>query len=110
MADILAGLRQAAKEAEEDAEKVTASTTKTAVDKAKARAAATRAACVPEELLRALGARGRGLDAGRGRAYGLSLLEVVEEVAAEAFAIGDPGHGGYFFVASGRGLIDAPQV
>ena len=93
MAGILAGLRQAAKEAEDDARKVTASTTNTAVDKAKARSALTRAARVPEELLRALGARGRGLDSGCGRAYGLSLLKVVEDVAAEAFACGEPGQG-----------------
>ena len=94
MAGILADLRQAAKQAEDDATKVTASATKTAVDKAKARAAVTRAARVPEELLRALGARGRGLDAGFRRAYGLSLLKVVEDVAAEAFACGERSLGG----------------
>ncbi|CAM9574727.1 unnamed protein product, partial [Laminaria digitata] len=42
-----------------------------------------RAARIPEELLRALGARGAGLDSG-GAAYGLSLLKAVEEIAAEA--------------------------
>lgn len=94
MADILADLQQAAKQAEDDADKVTASDTKTALDKAKARAAMTRAARIPEELLRALGARGRGLDSGLGRAYGLSLLEVVGDVAAGAFACGERSHGG----------------
>eukprot|EP00903_Cladosiphon_okamuranus_P007042 g6846.t1 len=87
--DILADLRQAAKQAEDDANKVTTSTTNTAVDKTKARSAMTRAARIPEELLRALGARGRGLNSGCGRSYGLSLLKVVEDVAAEAFACGE---------------------
>eukprot|EP00752_Nemacystus_decipiens_P011279 g10023.t1 len=94
VAGILADYRRAAKQVEDDANKVTTSTTKTAVDKAKARAAVTRAARVPEELLRALGARGRGLDSGMGRAYGLSLLKVVEDVAAEAFACGERSHEG----------------
>lgn len=93
MADILADLRQAAKLAEDDANKITTSTTNTAVDRAKARSAMTRTARVPEELLRALGARGRGLDSGYGRAYGLSLLKVVEDVAAEAFACGERSQG-----------------
>lgn len=90
---MLSDLRQAARQAEDDARRVITSTTNTAVDKAKARAAVTRAARVPEELLRALGARGRGLDSGRGRPYGLSLLKVVEDVAAEACACGERSHG-----------------
>lgn len=57
-----------------------------AIDKARTRTAAAEAARVSEGLLRALGARGRGLD--NSRAYGLSLLGVVEEVAAEAGACG----------------------
>lgn len=94
VADILADLRQAAEQAEDIANKATASSTNTAVDKAKARAAMTRAAHVPEELLRALGTRGRGLDYGCGRGYGLSLLKVVEDVAAEASASGERSQGG----------------
>lgn len=89
---ILGDLREAAKQAEQNARTVTTKTTNTAVDKAKARTAATQAARVPDELLRALGARGRGLDSG-GRPYGLALLNVVENVAAEAFACGGRSQG-----------------
>lgn len=46
-------------------------------------AAKARAARVPERLLRALGARGAGLNSG-GTVYGSSLLQVVEDIAAEA--------------------------
>lgn len=83
MTVILADLRQAAAQAEEDASTIAASSNKTAEDKAEARAAAARAASFPEQLLRALGARGRGVEAG-GRQYGLALLDVVDSVAAEA--------------------------
>lgn len=89
---ILSDLRQDAENAERNASAVAASTTKTAVDKAKTRSAATRAARVFDELLRALGARGRGLDSG-GRPYGLSLLQVVEDVAAQAHACGERSQG-----------------
>ncbi|CAM9321848.1 unnamed protein product [Ectocarpus sp. 6 AP-2014] len=89
---IFSDLRQEAAKAERNASGVAASTTKTAVDKAKTRSAATRAARVFDELLRALGARGRGLDSG-GRPYGLSLLQVVEGVAAQAHACGDRSQG-----------------
>lgn len=92
MSNILGDLRQAAKEAEEDASTVTAKTTNTAVDKARARTAATKAARVIDELLRALGARGRGLDS-EDRPYGLALLQVVADVAAGAFACGEYGEG-----------------
>lgn len=95
MAAILAGLRETASQAKDHADTVTASATKTAVDKAKAKTASTRAARVPEELLRALGARGRGFDSDYGGAYGLSLLAAVEDVAAEAFACGEGYRGAY---------------
>lgn len=89
----MADLRETADQTKKYAETVTASATKTAVDKAKARCASIRAARVPEELLRALGARGRGFDSDYGRPYGLSLLAAVENVAAEAFACGEGGRG-----------------
>ncbi|CAN0164076.1 unnamed protein product, partial [Ectocarpus sp. 8 AP-2014] len=89
---IFSDLRQDAEKTERNASAVAASTTKTAVDKAKTRSAATRAARVFDELLRTLGARGRGLDSG-GRPYGLSLLQVVEDVAAQAHACGDRSQG-----------------
>lgn len=85
---ILEGLRQAAKQAEENVEK----NTNTAFDKARARATATTAAHVPDELLRALGARGRGLDS-EDRPYGLALLQIVADVATEAFACGERSQG-----------------
>ncbi|CAM9327755.1 unnamed protein product [Ectocarpus sp. 12 AP-2014] len=89
---IFSDLRQDAEKAERTASAVAASTTKTAVDKAKTRSAATRAALIFDELLRALGARGRGLDSGD-RPYGLSLLQVVEDVAAQAHACGERSQG-----------------
>lgn len=79
-------------------------TATTAVDKARARTAASQAARVPEELLRALGARGRfpdTMDPASRRAYGLSLLVAVEEVAAEAQRCGRNSHGEY--VGGGEG-------
>lgn len=115
---ILGDLRQAAEQAEEHASMVTTKTTNTAVDKAKARTAATQAARVPDELLRALGARGRGLDS-RGRPYGLALLKVVEDVAAEAFACGErsqgiclhaKGHTAVSYVANSRIISPKNEV
>ncbi|CAM9989759.1 unnamed protein product [Scytosiphon promiscuus] len=94
VAVILADFRQAAAQAEEDAAAISGSgATKSVVDEAEARAAAARAASFPEQLLRALGARGRGLEPG-GRQYGLALLDVVDSVAAEALAHVEPSLGG----------------
>lgn len=89
---ILGNPLQASAQSEENGCTATTETTATAVDKATARTAATQAARVPDELLRALGAKGRGLDSG-GRPYGLALLKVVEDVATEAFARGDRSRG-----------------
>lgn len=57
---------------------------------------ATQIARVPEEVLRALGARGYGfddMDEARRRVYGHSLLKVIKEIAAEASLRGAQSHG-----------------
>lgn len=71
-------------------------TTASILAKARARTSAAQAERVSDALLRALGARGKGLDSTEPeerRAYGLSLLKVIEEVAAEAQVSGKQSQG-----------------
>lgn len=86
---LLANLRQPSSRSEDEP-------TAAILTKARARGSAAQTGRVFDVLLRALGARGRGpdlKDLEERRAYGLSLLKVIEEVAAQAQVSGKHGEG-----------------